>query len=121
MVAIFFLPQCYNPWIKVHDEICNEAADGLATDFIPLWTSYKPKIAKYKLILPQDISDLTHCGLVTWVNIGSGNGLLPDCTKPLPEPMLTYHQWGSLAIIWGQFDKTYFKHHLLKWTWNLLI
>ena len=24
-------------------------------------------------------------------NIGSGNGLLPDGTKPLPEPMLTYH------------------------------
>ena len=27
-----------------------------------------------------------------WVNIGSGNGLLPDGTKPLPEPVLTYHQ-----------------------------
>ena len=24
-----------------------------------------------------------------WVNTGSGNGLLPDSTKPLPEPMLT--------------------------------
>ena len=23
-----------------------------------------------------------------WVNMGSGNGLLPDGTKPLPEPML---------------------------------
>ena len=36
-----------------------------------------------------------HCGLLTsygniiWVNIGSGYGLWPDCTKPLPEPMLT--------------------------------
>ena len=28
-----------------------------------------------------------------WVNIGSGNGLLPDDTKPLPEPMMTY-QWS---------------------------
>ena len=28
-----------------------------------------------------------------WVNIGSGNGLLPDGTKPLPEAMLT---WSSL-------------------------
>ena len=36
-----------------------------------------------------------------WVNIGSGNGLLPDGTKPLPEPMLTYHQWGLVAFIWG--------------------
>ena len=44
------------------------------------------------------VDELTHCGLVMpydkgiWVNIPSGNGLLPDGTKPLPEPMLTYHQ-----------------------------
>ena len=24
-------------------------------------------------------------------HIGPGNGLLPDGTKPLPEPMLAYH------------------------------
>ena len=35
-----------------------------------------------------------HMATEVWVNIGSGNGLLPDGTKPLPEPMLTYHQWG---------------------------
>ena len=41
---------------------------------------------------------LTHSGLVTpyatklWAYIGSGNGLLPDGTKPLPEPMLIDHQ-----------------------------
>ena len=28
----------------------------------------------------------------TYVNISSGNGLLYDSTKPLPEPMLSYHQ-----------------------------
>ena len=27
------------------------------------------------------------------VNIGSGNGLVPDSTKPLPESVLIYHQW----------------------------
>ena len=32
------------------------------------------------------------------VNIGSGNGLFPDCTKPLPEPMLTDHQWSPSDI-----------------------
>ena len=32
-----------------------------------------------------------------WVNIGSGNGLMPDGTKSLPEPMLTYHQYGPVA------------------------
>ena len=26
------------------------------------------------------------------VNTGSSDGLLPDDTKPLPEPMFTYHQ-----------------------------
>ena len=38
-----------------------------------------------------------------WVNIGPGNGLLPDGTKPLPEPVLTDHQWGFMTFIWGQF------------------
>ena len=37
---------------------------------------------KAKLIMATEI----------WINIGSGNGLLPDGTKPLPEPMLTYQQ-----------------------------
>ena len=40
---------------------------------------------------------LTHCGLVTAygnIDLGSdsGTGWLPDGTKPLAEPMLTYHQ-----------------------------
>ena len=33
-----------------------------------------------------------------WVSIGSGNGLLPDSTKPLPEPMLTDHHLKSSDI-----------------------
>ena len=37
----------------------------------------------------------THYGAI-WrhksVNTDSGNGLLPDGTKPLPEPVLTYHR-----------------------------
>ena len=40
-----------------------------------------------------------------WVNIGSGNGLLPNGTKPLPEPMLTYHKYGPVTLIWEQFHK----------------
>ena len=45
--------------------------------------------------------------MATWilVNIGSGNGLLPDGTKPLPEPLLTDHQWSPVAFILGQFHK----------------
>ena len=33
-----------------------------------------------------------------WVNIGSDNGLFPDSTKPLTEPMMTYHQRGLVAF-----------------------
>ena len=44
------------------------------------------------------------------VNTGSGNGLLPDGTKPLPVPMLTYHQYGPVAffddIIIRRFEDT---------------
>ena len=35
---------------------------------------------------------VTHMALEILVNTGSGNGLLPDGTKPLREPMLTYSQ-----------------------------
>ena len=36
--------------------------------------------------------------MVTWVNIGSGKDLLPDGTKSLPEPILTYHQLVSWQL-----------------------
>ena len=42
-----------------------------------------------------------HMATWTGINMGSGNGLLPDGTKPLPEPMLTY---------WGQRYKIYLSH-----------
>ena len=39
------------------------------------------------------------------VNIGSNNGLLTD-TKPFPESMFTYHQWGLAAFIrWEIYRK----------------
>ena len=34
------------------------------------------------------------------VNIGSGNGLVPDGTKPLPESVLTLHQCGCVTLTW---------------------
>ena len=44
-----------------------------------------------------------HMMMWIWVNTGSGNGLLPNSTKPLPELLLTYHQRCSLAFNWRQF------------------
>ena len=36
-------------------------------------------------------------------SLGSGNGLLPEGTKPLPEPTVASHLWGSVAFTWEQF------------------
>ena len=49
-----------------------------------------------------------------WVNTGSGNGLLPDGTKPLPKSMLTHHQWSPVTFILGQFHKRCLNHQSLK-------
>ena len=62
-----------------------------------------------------------HRATQIWVSIGSDNGLLPEGTKPLSDPMLTYHKQYSLTFIWEQFHKnarlicdTYSKITLLK-------
>ena len=52
-----------------------------------------------------------------WVNIGSGNDLLPDGTKPLPEPMLT-HQRCTVAFTWEQFHKCLWTCPRGKWVNN---
>ena len=60
--------------------------------------------AKLQPVCPGG-DELTHCGHMArkiWVNIGSGNALLPDGTKPLPEPMLTDHQWSPVTFILRQ-------------------
>ena len=66
---------------------------------------------------------LTHWGLVMpfeiRVNIGLGNGLLPDGTKPLPEPMLTDHQRSPVTFILGQFQKRCLNHQSLESFWKL--
>ena len=68
---------------------------------------------------------LTHCGLVMvtkiWINIGSGNDFLPDSIEPLPEPLLTYHNWGFLAFTWGQFHRKCSRYLSLIWLRKLLI
>ena len=53
---------------------------------------------------------MVSCNLV---NIGSSNGLIPDGNKPLPEPVLTFHQWGIVAFSsWG--PKADFTRHARK-------
>ena len=62
-----------------------------------------------------------HMATEIWVNIGSGNGVLPDGTKPLPEPMLTDLQWSPVTFILGQFHKWCLNHQSLKSVWKLHI
>ena len=50
------------------------------------------------------------------VNIGSGNGLVMQGNKPLPEPMLTY-QYGSIIFI-GMHFETNLSHQQLNLDWN---
>ena len=40
-------------------------------------------------------------------SIGSGIGLFPDGTKPLPETMLTYYRPGPMAFIWCHYHKNW--------------
>ena len=46
---------------------------------------------------------LSHCGPVPPYgdinHIRSGNGLVSHDTKPLPEPMLTYHWYSTVTFI----------------------
>ena len=56
-----------------------------------------------------------------WVNISSGNGLLPDSTKALPKPVLVYHQWGLLAFSWVLFQRNCFRYHSLQNIWKSII
>ena len=61
--------------------------------------------------------------MATWIliNIGWGNGLLPNGTKPLPGPILTYCQWGPVAVTFGQFHKRYLSHQSSKSAYKSLI
>ena len=65
--------------------------------FSPLSQSKFVKVLVMEVNHPPGKLDLTklivaywrHMATETWVKIGSGNGLLPNGAKPLPESMLT--------------------------------
>ena len=88
----------------VHDFMCVHVIFALDTQVGPLslrLCKCSPQILQVGNL--QTWYGLTQCGLEAsdiLVDIGSGNGLLPDGTKPLPEPMLTLnYQQGPLAFI----------------------
>ena len=85
------------------------------------WRQFHRKGEKYILHIFWLMKQINRwCLMVTqiWVNIGSGNGLVPDGTKPLPEPMLTNHQHCLVAFTWRQFHRKGEKYILLIWILN---
>ena len=74
---------------------------GIGNGLVPSGSKPLPEPMLTKIhdaIWHTSLSELTLCprDTIRWhqvrVNIGSGNGLLPDGTKPFPGPMLNYHQ-----------------------------
>ena len=54
------------------------------------------------------------------INIGSGYVLLPDSTKPLPEPVVTNCQLNAQAQSWVKFISKYNNFHSRKCIWKYL-
>ena len=80
---------------------------------------------------------LTHCGLVTpyghidlvqnwlmapshYLNQWHQAITWTNGTKPLPEPMLTYHQWVVWQITWEQFPSKHTWYQSVTKHWKLL-
>ena len=100
-------------------------------DMFLIWRYCTPSCHHFTWILslsaPQNITTIfplectnscRHMTTEICVSIGSGNGLLPDGTKPLPEPILNYQYWGTLAFtpgaIWQRLNKRQFCRIKLK-------
>ena len=66
-------------------------------EWTPSMLFYYPQCSLINLMWPSATQ--------IWANIGSANGLLPDDTKPISEPLLTYHQLCAVACASHKFHK----------------
>ena len=64
------------------------------------WYATTQQDTKICLMNPclSNLKQATPYDVITFGQHWSKSGLSPDCTIPLPEPMLTDHQWGHLPI-----------------------
>ena len=100
---------------------CLSSASAVEQPPTAIQSTAKPKLTKNYHLRPRppDFHNFLYV-IYTWSSVWPGlNGLLLDGTKPLPEPMLTYHQWGPKTFIWKKFHERCPNHQLLKWTWKL--
>ena len=100
--ALLWHTKRMSPWSSANR---HKVISNTHTDFTMTVVPYQVHIT---------LHPLTHCDLAiqssditSWilVNIGLSNGLLPDGTKPLPEPILIYHQWERVTFTWGKFHR----------------
>ena len=56
----------------------------------------------------------------TWSTLVQVNGLVPDDTMPLPEPMMTNYQWDHVSFMWVQFHRKCSRYLSSIWVWKLL-
>ena len=65
-------------------------------------------MSSYGFIRPQWVKSLSpiywrYMATYIWVNIGPGNGLSPDTSKPISGSILNYHQWTSVVLTQANF------------------
>ena len=71
----------------------------------PPYTTFRPLVLTIYTLVRIPVQTQTETLIFWWNNLS---------TKPLPEPMLTYHQIGILTFIWGQFHNRYLSHQSSK-------
>ena len=59
-----------------------------------------------------------HMATKVWVITRSGNDLLADSTKPLPQPVLTNHQSGLVPFIWWHYQEKIWRYQAVKQDWK---
>ena len=81
-----------------------------------------------KLILaiffrPQCVNSLWPCDAIRWQGTESTLAQVTACClmgiKPLPEPMLTYHQQGPVAFIGGHYHEKIWRYQSVLQDWKL--
>ena len=102
-----YINQC---WLII-SEVLWHSPEGDFTenvkDFYP--NSISPRGQWVNALWPSDAIWWQRCGSTT------------DGTKPLPDAILTYHQWDPVTFTWGQFHKRYLRHQLLELAWKWFI
>ena len=99
----------HRPWRKISLRVCKGISQFLLNSIWTLPVVFKSLLA-YWCHLASGIRD----------DIGSGNGLLHDGTKPLPEPMLTYRNSSPVTFFWGHLHKRYISYEIIQLASKLL-